>query len=82
MLRKLIVSINTSAEDSVGKLREEVQIVTKSDIFKMMVEAEIVTPEEYETRQQEKLAKTNNRMGATNSRVRTRLRSAIGEGKK
>ena len=47
-----------------------------------MVEAEIVTPEEFEQRNAEKMSKTNNRMGATNSRVRTRLRSAIGEAKK
>lgn len=56
--------------------------MTKADIFKMMVEAEIVTAEEFEQRNQEKMSKTNNRLGITNSRVRTKLRSAIGEGKK
>jgi hypothetical protein len=49
MMRRLVVTI--SAKD-LGKIKEDVQIVTKSDIFKLKVEAEIVSAEEYDNRHQ------------------------------
>lgn len=41
MTRKLIVTVLASAQDALGKIKEEIHIVTKSDVFKLMVEAEI-----------------------------------------
>lgn len=51
MVRRLIVTISAKSEDAVGRVKEEVQIVTKSDVFKLKVEAEVVTPQDYEARQ-------------------------------
>jgi hypothetical protein len=44
MLRKLVVTICVRDENATGKIKEEVQIVTKADIFKLKVEADVVTP--------------------------------------
>jgi hypothetical protein len=45
MIRKVIVTINASEE---GSLKETLQIVTKSDIYKIPVEATILSPENYD----------------------------------
>lgn len=78
MTRKLIVSIKATAPDALGKLKEEVHILTKSDIFKLPVEAEVLGAEEYEKRKQEIAA---GGASAPQSRVRTRLRSSIAQGR-
>jgi len=45
MTRKLIVTLLASNKDKeiLGKIKEEIHIVTKSDIFKLNVEAEILS---------------------------------------
>lgn len=45
MTRKLIVILlaGNSDKETLGKLKEEIHIVTKSDIFKLNVEAEILS---------------------------------------
>ena len=50
MTRKLIVTLLASNNDkeTLGKIKEEVHIVTKSDIFKLIVEAEILSPDQFE----------------------------------
>jgi hypothetical protein len=47
MTRKLIVILLSGNQDkeTLGKLKEEIHIVTKSDIFKLNVEAEILSPD-------------------------------------
>lgn len=49
MTRKLIVTILASNNDkeTFGKIKEEIHIVTKSDIFKLNVEAEILSPNQF-----------------------------------
>jgi len=53
MTRRLIVSIKASAPDALGKLKEEVHIVTKADVFKLPIEAEVLSAEAFEQRKQE-----------------------------
>ena len=48
MVRKLIVTIKASAPDCLGKIKEELQIVTKSDVYKLPIEAEILNAQAYE----------------------------------
>ena len=45
MTRKLIVTLLASNKDkeTLGKIKEEIHIVTKSDIFKLNIEAEILS---------------------------------------
>ena len=62
MTRKVLVVINSS---EVGNLKEEVQIVTKADIYKLKVEAEFVAEE--------------NMSATKNSRIKTRLRASIAQ---
>jgi len=45
MIRKVLVSISSKEE---GIIKETLHIVTKSDIFKIPIEAHILTPENYE----------------------------------
>lgn len=45
MIRKLLVTIHANEE---GSLKETLQIVTKSDIYKIPVEAVILSPEDYD----------------------------------
>ena len=73
------MSIKATAPDALGKLKDEVHIVTKSDVFKLAVEAEILSAEAYEQRKKE-LAVAGSK-GAPQSRVRTRLRSSIAQGR-
>ena len=77
MTRKLIVSIKATAPDALGKLKDEVHVLTKSDIFKLTVEAEVLSADAYEQRKQELAASKD----APQSRVRTRLRSSIAQGR-
>lgn len=76
MHRKLIVTIKATAPDSLGKIKEELHIVTKSDVYKLPIEAEILNAQAYEQKKQELL-----KQGGTQSRIRTRLRSSIAQGR-
>lgn len=49
MIKKLIITIRLEEQDTGSrKIKEEVQVLTKSDIFKLPVEALVVTREEFE----------------------------------
>lgn len=76
MLRKIFVSIITSPDDELS-VREEIQILTKSDIFKIPVEATVLSEAKFKELEEEskKLGKK-----IQNSRVRDRLNSSIKEG--
>lgn len=56
MHRKLIVTIKATAPDALGKLKEELHIVTKSDVYKLPIEAEILNAQAYEQKKQELLS--------------------------
>jgi len=45
MIRKVVVTINSTEE---GNIKENLQIVTKSDIYKIPIEANILSPENFE----------------------------------
>ena len=47
MTRKVFVSIKSDANDS-GTIKEDIQIVTKSDIFKIPIEAIILSAEQFD----------------------------------
>jgi hypothetical protein len=67
MIRKILVTIHAKEP---GSIKEVLHIVTKSDVFKIPIEATILSPEAFdrELEEQRALNKT-----LTNSRVRERL---------
>lgn len=71
MIRKVAVTINAREE---GTVKDLLQIVTKSDVFKIPIEANILSPEEYERELNEQQALNK---GLTNSRVREKLNQSI-----
>jgi len=77
MTKRFIVTIQASSAESLGKLKEEIQVMTKSDIFKVPVEALVLSQEEFDKQNQEALAETGKAI--TNSRVKNRLRSSIAQ---
>ena len=79
MTRKVLVSV-VSGEP--GKIKEEVHIVTKSDVFKLKIEAEVMDHSSFDEKNQEALQRSNGKKNATNSRVRTQLHASIATGKK
>jgi hypothetical protein len=73
MTRKVLVTLDLENENAeAGDVREEVQIVTKSDVFKLKVEATIVTPEDLARLE---AANTEGKF-ITNNRIRMRLAQA------
>ena len=50
MIRKIAVTIN--AKDA-GSIKDMLQIVTKADVFKIPIEANILSPDEYDREMQE-----------------------------
>ena len=72
MIKKVIVTINSLEE---GSLKENLQIVTKTDIYKIPVEATILSPENYEREMLEQAALKGKSI--TNSRVREKLNASI-----
>lgn len=80
MTKKLIITVRASMPDAgtLGKLREEVQVMTKSDVYKVPVDCQILTQEEFDKQNQESFAQTGKNI--TNSRVRNRLRASISQG--
>jgi len=81
MTKTIIIKIRASLPDAVslGMIREEVHIMTKSDIFKLPVDATILSADDYNQQNEESLAKTGK--SVVNSRVRNRLRSSVAEGR-
>lgn len=77
MTKRFIVTICASSLESLGKMKEEIQVMTKSDIFKLPVEALVLSAEEFDKQNQESLAETGKAI--TNSRVKNRLRSSIAQ---
>lgn len=71
MIRKVAVTINAREE---GTVKDLLHIVTKSDVFKIPIEANILSPEEYERELNEQQALNK---GLTNSRVREKLNQSI-----
>ena len=45
MVRRIIVGIKAA---SLGKIKEEIQIVTKSDVFKLPVEAQVMAEADFQ----------------------------------
>jgi len=80
MTKRIIVCIKATEGDSLGKIKEEIQVMTKSDVFKVPVEAVILSPEAFAKQEETALAETGKRI--TNSRVKNRLRSSIAQGRK
>ena len=80
MTKRLVVTVRASMPDAstLGKVREEIQIMTKSDIYKVPVECQILSQEEFEKQNNETFAQTGKNI--TNSRVRNRLRNSISQG--
>ena len=77
MTKRLIVTLQASSADSLGKVKEEIQVMTKSDVFKLPVEALVLSQEEFDKQNQESVAATGKAI--TNSRVKNRLRSSIAQ---
>lgn len=63
---------------TLGKLLEEVQVMTKSDVYKVPVDCQILSQADFEKQNQESFAQTGKNI--TNSRVRNRLRNSISQG--
>ena len=76
MTRKISVTIMAHEE---GKIKETLQIVTKTDIFKIPIEADVLSAENYQRELQEQRAL--NGKSLTNSRVRTKLNDQILRGR-
>ena len=76
MTKKVIVVIRLppEAQDS-SKVKEEIQIMTKNDIFKLPVEAVILGQADFDNQNNESMQKTGKSIG--NSRLRTRLADSI-----
>jgi len=77
MTKRFIVTVQASSAESLGKLKEEIQVMTKSDIFKVPVEALVLSQEEFDKQNQEAMQATGKAI--TNSRVKNRLRSSIAQ---
>lgn len=80
MTKRLVVTIRATEGDSLGKIKEEIQVMTKSDVFKVPVEALVLSLEAFERQEEAALAETGKPI--TNSRVKNRLRSSIADGRK
>lgn len=77
MIKKLVVAVQS---DETGKIKEELQIGTKSDIFKIPIEVNILSEEDFEA-QNKDMEDTKGRP-LMNSRVRKRLSTQIAKGRK
>jgi len=77
MTKRIFITIRLDAtgSDVLKKVKEEVIIMTKSDLFKLPVEALILPPEEFEVKNQEAM----NMQGKSivNSRVRGKLAESL-----
>ena len=80
MTKRIIVTIKATEEDSLGKIKEEIQVMTKSDVFKVPVEALILSVEGFAKEEETALGETGKSI--TNSRVKNKLRSSIADGRK
>ena len=72
IIKKVSVSIFSTNE---GTIKDSLSIVTKADIFKIPIEATILSEENYEREVQEQAALKGK--SVTNSRVRERLNASI-----
>jgi hypothetical protein len=71
MIRKVLVTVHAKEP---GTIKEVLHIVTKSDIFKIPIEATILSAQNYERELEEQRALNKS---ITNSRVRERLNQSI-----
>jgi hypothetical protein len=78
MTRKLIVGVRADLSDG-SRVKEEVSIQTKHDVFKIPVEANIVTKEKFEEANRDAMISTGKSI--TNSRVKERLVNRVKEGR-
>jgi hypothetical protein len=75
MTKRVIVTIRATLDDEeTAKIKEEVIIMTKTDHFKVPVEAHVLAESEFQAKDQE-LKTTNKSM--MNSRVRNKLSESI-----
>ena len=77
MTKRIIISVKAS---DLGKIKEELQVMTKSDIFKIPIDGIVLSQEEFTNLNNESLNKTGKSI--TNSRVKNRLRGSIAESRK
>ena len=75
MIRRVTVTVLAKEQ---GSVKDILHIVTKSDVFKIPIEATILSPDAYEREMQEQKALNKN---LTNSRVRERLTQSIQKGR-
>lgn len=75
MIRKVAVTICSKEP---GTIKEVLHIVTKSDVFKIPIEATIFSPDDYERELSEQQALNKK---VTNSRVREKLTQSIQRGR-
>lgn len=75
MTKKVFIQIRLSDPKDTTKIKEEIQIMTKADVFKVPVEAVLLNEEEYKQKEAEIIQETGN--GLINSRVRNRLTQSI-----
>ena len=77
MTKKVLVTIFSREE---GTIKETLNIVTKADVFKIPIEANILSEENYEREMQEQQVINPNKT-ITNSRVREKLTQSIQKGR-
>ena len=77
MIRKVSVTILSKEP---AQIKDVLHIVTKSDIFKIPIEAIVLSAADYEREVQEQKA-LNSAKGITNSRVREKLNASIQKGR-
>lgn len=77
MIRKVIVTL---CSKELGNIKDTLHIITKSDVFKIPIEATILSAADYDKEIQEQQALNPNK-NITNSRVREKLNASIQKGR-
>ena len=72
MIRKVSVSIVANEECTI---KDTLQIMSKTDVYKIPIEAQVLSPENYQKEVQEQRALSGKSL--TNSRVRNKLNDSI-----
>lgn len=80
MTKRISITIRCPAgAEGLQKVKEEVIIMTKTDHFKVPVEATVLAEAEFDAQNEQKLQQTGASLG--NSRVRQRLMSGVAQGR-
>ncbi|CDW72467.1 UNKNOWN [Stylonychia lemnae] len=76
MIRKITVTVQSNEECTI---KDTLQLITKTDIFKIPLEAQFLSPENYQREMQEQRALSGKTLA--NSRVRNKLNDSIQKGR-